>query len=123
MSDYCMLKRIGSIIAAVAILLALYGLVSVGMTRYVDREQALDSALEGVIVHKKIVNAHSGIFTSTPMSYALIVQVQYSVNGEERSGNKTVHVDKETYTKADIGKWFNIGTLEVTDIPSTSASN
>lgn len=69
----------------------------------------------GTVVDKKIINASSGLFSSSDMDYRLVIEGEFEYKGETILGTKSVSVDKETYQQANIGDWFDIHTLEISE--------
>lgn len=69
----------------------------------------------GEIVDIKIINAHSGLFSSSDMDYRLVIQNKFEYKGETRTAKKSISVDKETYLQANVGDWFDSHTLEITE--------
>ncbi len=68
----------------------------------------------GEVVDKEIINASSSWFSSSDTDYRIIIQFDYKILFQEKTGTKSISVDKETYLKANIGDWFDSRTLEIT---------
>ena len=109
-----LIKGIVAVVMCVALLTLCIIFVSTNIVPMWAEGAAVSEAHAGEIVDKKIINAHSGLFTSSDMDYRLVIKVEYEWKGETKETEKSISVDKETYQQANIGDWFDSHTLEVT---------
>lgn len=105
---------IGILLALSLILVAVMGIINVAVPLWKDIA-ASEELFAGEIVDKKIINASSGLFSSSDMDYRLVIQGEYETNNKIKTIKKSISVDKETYQSANIGDWFDSHTLEVID--------
>lgn len=83
---------------------ALVGLYDIANQRSISEEVTV-----GTVVSKNIINASSGMFTSTPMRYQLKIEYQYEYKGKMHDGSRNVDVDKDVYLSYNIGDTFDVG--------------
>ena len=107
------IEQYKNVVAFVLCIALIAGCVNILRPRFAEIE-AQDNAYAGEIVDKKIINAHSGLFTSSDIDYRLVIKVEYEWKGKTKETEKSISVDKETYQQANIGDWFDSHTLEVT---------
>lgn len=109
-----LIKGIASVIVCVALLTLCIVFVFTNIVPMWAEEAAQSEAYAGEVVDKKIINAHSGLFTSSDIDYRLVIKVEYEWKGKTKETEKSISVDKETYQQANIGDWFDSHTLVVT---------
>lgn len=76
-------------------------------------EAARQEICSGEIVDKQIVNAKQTLFTSSEMDYQIAILFAYEHDGETKTATKWISVERDIYTKAEPGHWFDGKTLTV----------
>lgn len=113
--DLSWLKAVVGVFMALSlVLVAVFGVINVAVPMWQEMT-AQDKLYAGEIVDKKIINASSGLFSSSDMDYRLVIQGEYECNGRTKETEKSISVDKETYQSANIGDWFDSHTIKITD--------
>lgn len=114
------MKAVVAVILVIAFIALCCGLLTSVVRPFLAGVEAESNVHAGEIVDKKIINACSGLFSSSNMDYRLVIKVEYELNGVLKETEKSISVDKETYRQADVGDWFDAHTLEV--IPSVAVN-
>lgn len=106
------------IITMIMLMVALIGAAVVGATNFliptIQIAEAESNVSAGTVVDKEIINASSGLFSSSDMDYRIVIEGEYEYKGKTKTVEKSISVDKETYQQANIGDWFDSHTLKTT---------
>lgn len=111
--EFYAMKTIIYVLIAVALLVCFCSVAVFVFEPYFAVSEAVANAYAGEVIDKKIINAQSGLFTSSDIDYRLVIKVEYEFKGKFKETQKSISVDKETYQQANIGDWFDSHTLEV----------
>ena len=115
MRDYNIIGAIGRLVLLIVLgVLCWRAWVDIVIPTF-EQNELRSAVYQGEVVDKEIVNPSRGLFSSSDGYYAITIRNTYEYNGETKSVDKRVAVDKETYLAIDIGDWFNSHTLEITD--------
>ena len=76
---------------------------------------AAHTAQAGLICNKEIVSLSSEQIGEQDTQYLLFLEVEFEYEGEMHSAVKDIYVDKETYLKAEVGMWYDLRTMEMTE--------
>ena len=107
-------KLIISIVVGISLIMTAVFVIKDVLVPIIQIGEAESNISAGEIVDKKIINARSGLFTSSDMDYRLVIEGEYEYKGKTINGQKSISVDKETYLQVNIGDWFDSQTLQIT---------
>lgn len=79
------------------------------------QEAVIKEVYDGIIVDKKIENPRSNLFRTTNTEYRLYVNVEYELDGENKTVKKYFSVPESTYLAYDIGDYFNSHNFSISD--------
>ena len=107
------IKAVISLVLSIALLIGCISLFINVVVPMAEKSDAESKMYAGEVVDKKVINARSGLFTSSDIDYRLTIKGSYEYDGKTYEGERSISVDKDIYQQANIGDWFDSHSLEV----------